>query len=326
MYALSKTPVTRTHAQTLVAAHYGGKARIDQYVELTDGMYNAAYRITLTDGQQAVLKVAPPDQVKVLRYEHHVMQAEVETLRLVRAHTTVPVPEIIAYDPSRRLLANDYFLMSFVPGVGLHKLRQQLTADEQRLIDWRTGEYLRQINALSSPHFGYVAQPASPCAPWREVFCQMLAQVLQDGHDAAVALPIPYAELAERLQPFYAVLDEVTQPLLVHWDLWDGNIMIDPATKTITGLLDFERALWGDPLMEVNFGAFGVNPALLAGYGCDLLAAPGAQTRRTLYNIYLWLIMLIECTYRQYATDDQANWVRPKLVAELQTLGAFKDR
>ncbi|MCB0187041.1 MAG: aminoglycoside phosphotransferase family protein [Caldilineaceae bacterium] len=320
MYALSKTPVTRTTAQTLVATHCGSQATIDHYVELTDGMYNAAYLITLTDGQNAVLKVAPPVHVKVLRYERNIMQAEVDTLRLVRTHTTVPVPDIIAYDTSRRLLDNDYFLMTFVPGVGLHKLRPQLSADEQRASDGRTGAYLRQINALSGSRFGYVAQPTSHRATWRETFCTMLDQVLQDGRDAAVALPVAYDELATRLQPFYTALDAVTQPVLVHWDLWDGNIFVDPASKAITGLLDFERALWGDPLMEVNFGAFGVNPALIEGYGMDLLAAPGAPIRRTLYNIYLWLIMIIECTYRQYETDDQANWVRPKLVAELQNL------
>jgi aminoglycoside phosphotransferase (APT) family kinase protein len=325
MYALSKTPVTRATAQTLLTAHCGSHATIDQYTELTDGMYNAAYLITLTDGQKLVLKVAPPDHVKVLRYERNIMRAEVETLRLVRANTTVPVPEIFAYDTSRRLLDNDYFLMSFVPGVSLHKLRPQLTADEQHAIDRQTGDYLQQINAIAGPRFGYVAQPASHRATWRETFAAMLEQVLQDGRDAAVTLPIDYDELAAQLQPVYGALDAVTQPVLVHWDLWDGNIFVDPATKTITGLIDFERALWGDPLMEVNFGAFGVNPALVEGYGVDLLVSPNAQIRRTLYNIYLWLIMLIECTYRQYETADQANWVRPKLIADLQRLTEFDD-
>jgi hypothetical protein len=72
--------------------------------------------------------------------------------------------------------------------------------------------------------------------------------------------------------------------------------------------------------MEVNFGAFGLNPALIEGYGLDLLATPAAKTRRSLYNIYLWLIMIIECTYRQYETQDQENWARTKLVEEVTKL------
>ena len=55
MYALSKTPTSIETAQAIVAAHFGGQAKIDRYTELTDGMYNAAYLIELADGQKSVL-------------------------------------------------------------------------------------------------------------------------------------------------------------------------------------------------------------------------------------------------------------------------------
>jgi len=317
----TKTTISLETAQTLIRTHFGGYAKINNYIELTDGMYNAAYLIELADGRKTVLKVAPPDQVKVLRYEKDIMRAEVEVLRLLRARTDVPVPEVYDYDISRSLIDNDYFLMAHIPGVGMHKLRQQLSVEDQRSIDFRTGEYLRQINTISGSSFGYFAQPEFHLLSWREAFDSMVAHVLQDGRDAGVDLPIPYDGLYTRLQSFFGVLDEVTQPVLVHWDLWDGNIFVDPETKKITGILDCERALWGDPLMEVNFGAFGVNPALIEGYGLDLLAASASKTRRTLYNIYLWLVMIIECTYRQYDTKDQENWVRLKLVEEMKNLG-----
>jgi len=320
MYALSKTPTSLETAQAIVAAHFGGQAKIDRYTELTDGMYNAAYLIELADGQKSVLKVAPPKHVKVLRYEKDIMRAEVETLRLVRAQTEVPVPEVLAYDTSRRLMDNEYYLMTFIPGVGMQKLRKELSFEDQRAIDFRTGEYLRQINSITGPHFGYFAQPEFHFSTWREAFSRMIESVLQDGRDAGVELPVPYEMLSARLPAFYHFLDEVTQPVLVHWDLWDGNILVDPKTQKITGILDFERALWSEPLMEMSFDAFGINPAVLEGYDPDLLSAPNARTRRTLYNIYLWLIMIIECTYRQYETKDQENWIRPKLPEEMKKL------
>jgi aminoglycoside phosphotransferase (APT) family kinase protein len=320
MYALSKTPIPLETAQTLIASHFGGQAKIDRYTELTDGMYNAVYLIELADGQKSVLKVAPSDHVKVLRYEKNIMRAEVDVLRLVRAQTEVPVPEVLAYDTSRRLMDNDYYLMAFIPGVGLQKLRKQFSVEDQRAIDFRTGEYLRQINTITGPCFGYFAQPEFHFSTWREAFSHMIESVLQDGCDAGVELPVPYDTLSARLPTFYPVLDEVTQPALVHWDLWDGNIMVDPETKKITGILDFERALWAEPLMEMSFDAFGINPALIEGYGLDLLATPTARTRRILYNIYLWLIMIIESTYRQYETKDQENWIRPKLAEEMKKL------
>jgi hypothetical protein len=119
-------------------------------------------------------------------------------------------------------------------------------------------------------------------------------------------------------------LEDVKEPALVDWDMWDGNIFVNPETKAITGIVDFERALWGDPLMEVNFGAFGLKPGLVHGYGVDLFVAPNAQICRALYNVYLWLIMVIECTFRQFETKDQELWARQKLIDELNILKTFE--
>jgi hypothetical protein len=42
--------------------------------------------------------------------------------------------------------------------------------------------------------------------------------------------------------------------------------------------------------------------------------------RRTLYNLYLYLIMIVECAYRNYETDDQERWARQQLAGELERL------
>jgi len=39
-----------------------------------------------------------------------------------------------------------------------------------------------------------------------------------------------------------------------------------------------------------------------------------------LYNLYLYLIMVIEYTYRQYETHEQENWARSMLAAGLERL------
>jgi aminoglycoside phosphotransferase (APT) family kinase protein len=155
---------------------------------------------------------------------------------------------------------------------------------------------------------------------WREGFDGLLKDILLDGQEFPVELHLPYDQIYARLAARFDSLDEVQTPSLVHWDLWDGNIFIDPQTKAVTGYIDFERALWGDPLMEVNFGAFGENPAFLAGYGVEMLDTLAKKCRRTLYNIYLFLIMVIECYYRHFETQDQENWARLMLQQQLERL------
>jgi len=46
----------------------------------------------------------------------------------------------------------------------------------------------------------------------------------------------------------------------------------------------------------------------MEGYGQNLLDTPDKKLRRVLYNLYLYLIMIIECYYRKYETKDQENW------------------
>jgi aminoglycoside phosphotransferase (APT) family kinase protein len=322
MHSLSKTAVSPDTAQAIVAAAFGSGSRVCAFEELKGGFFNAAYVITLADGLRCVLKVAPPDRVRVLRYERDILAAEVAVMRLVRQRTELPVPAILGYDTARRLVDSDFYLMSFIAGAPLNKLRRELTPDEQHAVDREIGRYLRQMNEIAGPAFGYFADPAPPGQPWRETFLAMLDGVLADGQAMDVALPLGYAAVRERVAAAATLLDDVTTPRLVHWDLWDGNIFVDPATKRVNGIIDFERALWGDPLMEANF-VF-TPPAGLAafteGYGQALLDTPARARRRILYNIYLYLIMVIECVYRQYETHDQENWARGRLAGELARL------
>ena len=62
-------------------------------------------------------------------------------------------------------------------------------------------------------------------------------------------------------------LDAVAEPRLVHWDAWDPNFFV--RNGEVTGLVDFERALWADPLMEAQFRPlYGEGIAnVLRGYG-----------------------------------------------------------
>jgi aminoglycoside phosphotransferase (APT) family kinase protein len=322
MQSISKTVVSQSTAQQIIGSVFGAQAHIRSFRELTEGFFNAAYAIALGDGRTCVLKVAPPDSLRLLHYEQQIMSAEIAVMRLVKQSTTMPVPEIYRFDTSRSILGSPFFLMEFIPGVPLHTLRTTLTPAQQQTIDRAVGAYLCQMNDITGQSFGYAAPTAPRYRSWAEAFSQMLDDVLADGAALDVALPISYGALRQRLRAWSHLLADVTTPQLVHWDLWDGNIFIDPATKQITGMIDFERALWGDPLMEFQFREL-VEPAdFAAGYGRPMLETPRERQRRLLYNIYLYLIMVIESAYRQYPTQDQERWAREQLTQELDRLVA----
>jgi aminoglycoside phosphotransferase (APT) family kinase protein len=233
----------------------------------------------------------------------------------------MPAPAVLFDDDSGRIIANHYFIMDFLPGIPYNQIKKSLSSEEQRSIERTTGRLLRQLNEIAGPSFGYLAHPDHEGHTWRTIFGHMMAGVLADGADKQAVLPLPYAQLAQGLADRYGVLDEVTSPRLVHWDLWDGNILVDGDPKRVTGVIDFERSLWGDPLMEVNFGGLTVSEAFIEGYGLSMLQTEAQRQRKLLYKVYLYLIMVIECSYRQYQSDRQEKWTRPRLEAELRNLG-----
>lgn len=275
---------------------------LTEYSELTDGWANSAYAITLSDGERVVLKARPANNVRSMRCEPETMTTEVNVLRLLSGLEGFPVPKLRAHDDSLKLLPVEYFIMDYVEGDPYVKVKDSLPAETRAMIEEQLGRLTRAMNAF--------APSASKHDSWRTAFRDMIMGVLLDGEEAGIALPVPYSELREAIESRLHVLDEVTVPQLVHWDLWDGNFFVKDGV--ITGIVDFERARWGDPIMEMYFGKFVDSEAHSRGYGLSL-SKPSQIARRKLYDLYLDLILDIECVYRKYENEDHIRWARGNL-------------
>lgn len=314
MQSRSKTPVSPGEAQQIVRRHLGMDCRIVSFEELKDGYFNASYKIGLADGFTCVLKVAPAATVPVLSYERGIMSAEVEAMRLVRNRTAMPVPEIFHHDASGAVIPNEHYLMAYVPGISLHNAKQQHPDNDFDAAERQVGRLLAQMHAITGNRFGYLAPTAKRHDRWRTAFAEMVEGVLADGEALDVSLPLSYGDIRSRLEWVYPALDQVHTPCLVHWDLWDGNIFVNPQTGDLTGIIDFERAMWADPLIEQNFIGKGANASFLAGYGKVMPASRDEHVRRILYNIHLFLLVVIEHYYRKYPTNELEQWGRSRLL------------
>jgi aminoglycoside phosphotransferase (APT) family kinase protein len=305
----NRQPIEVLRAMT---ARAFGPGEVDDIVELGHGWFNVAYRLRLRDGRAAVLKIAPPPGVDVMTYERGAMAIELAALDLIRAHTSVPVPEVLHADRSRELCDADWFVMTFVEGDNYGMVRDTLPRAEQDTYDEALAAATRRLNEIPGPAFGPLAGPGS--ATWRECFTAMIEDILYDGERRTVDLGPSCADVRAALTEHAGCLDEVTEPRFVEWDLYPNNVMI--AGGRITGIIDHERAFYGDPLIEACFvgtesAAFGDPAAYLRGYGKAALT-PAERGRRRLYNLHLALILVVECTYRGF-TGDHLAWARGRL-------------
>lgn len=289
---------------------FGAKAGGFTATELKDGFFNSAYAITLEQGNRYVLKLAPLDNSGFMRYEHNMMQTEVEVLRLLREKTDVPVPQVYAYETSSPVYDSSFFVMDFIEGDSYYKVKDALPEVERERIEQQLGFFTGQINSLRGQRFGYYALEEMQGDNWSNVFLSMIDSLMLDADHKAVKLPASADEITAICKRFIPSLDEVKIPSLVHWDLWEGNIFVKDGQ--IVGIIDTERALWGDPLMEYYFRSFIQSPAHMKGYGKEFFTESETQ-RILMYDLYLALILHIECTYRGYTNEKHINWAKGHL-------------
>jgi aminoglycoside phosphotransferase (APT) family kinase protein len=290
--------------------------------ELGHGWFNVAYRIRLRGGQRVVLKIAPPAGVEVMTYERDMMRTEVHTLALIRQETAVAVPAVHYYDTSRELCDAAYFFMEYVDADNLSIVMDRLPAGEYAAYAEAVGAANRQLNQVKGDHFGRLLG-GDPDATWRQVFTAMMEDVLCDGQRRGVDIGFDYDVVRAVVAEHAGCLDEVVEPVLVEWDLWDGNVLIRDGA--IAGIIDHERAFFGDPLIEAGFAAtelsdFGDPAPFLRGYGRRPVSAT-ERMRRRLYNLHLISIMAIETVFRGHTDPGQRDQAKARLVEVMAGLG-----
>ncbi|MEU9627312.1 phosphotransferase family protein [Streptomyces luteogriseus] len=289
--------------------------RLARLAPLTGGTYNTVEELRLTDGGRYVLKVPPAAAVPGLRHEKRLLVSEAEFYRSA-ARADVPAPHEVS-------AGDDFLLMTAVPG---EPWDGTLTDAEQMALRTELGRQVARLHRVTGPGFGYPSGALGPLvADWRTAFTAMFDAVLDDARRYGARLPRSADAVARTAASAYGALDEVTDPCLVHFDLWRGNILVDrtDGEARIGGLIDGERMFWGDPLADfVSLALLGdirQDEEFLAGYreaGGRARFDTGARLRLALYRAYLYLIMLTETVPRE-ADEEQLRWVQERVAPEL---------
>jgi aminoglycoside phosphotransferase (APT) family kinase protein len=306
MESNTKNRKTRAQVAGMVERFFDGLTLAsgeDALSELKEGWYNAVYSLRLSDGREAVLKIAPPKSAQVMTYEKNIMATEVASMRLVSQNPAIPVPRIYYFDTACDLCDSDYFFMEKIYGDTPEHVKAGLPAETNSAIQLRVGEIVREINGFTGRYFGYDGNPDLRASTWKEAFIKIVDSVLDDGRKKNAGYGFDADEIRAVVLKHAASLEAVTVPRLVHWDAWDLNFLVKDGR--LTGILDFERALWADPLMEAQFRALdwaGVSEQM-RGYGKTTFTH-AEEERCRLYTLHLALVMKTECYYRNYDTDD----------------------
>jgi fructosamine-3-kinase len=97
-------------------------------------------------------------------------------------------------------------------------------------------------------------------------------------------------------------------------DIWSQNILVDDK-GSVSGLVDFDRALWGDP--EIEFAVLdycGISqPSFWQGYGQSRDTSFSAQVRARFYLLYELQKYIVIRTWRRQDPAGALEYKRQAL-------------
>ncbi|MGY3610032.1 MULTISPECIES: phosphotransferase family protein [unclassified Bradyrhizobium] len=245
------------------------KGAVATISRLHGGEISAVYEIAFADHAHPplVLKVYPDEL-------HWKMQKELTVIGLIADRLSVSIPRILLADDSKRLLGLNLTLMTKLEGSILGQLEATLDAAQRLAAYAQIGRLLREFHCIAMEAFGYIGANGIWTAHstnhqyLTHQFQRKLKEFAERGGNADLAKRVArhFADRAE-------LLSDCTQAVLCHNDLHAGNLLatVSNGRLRLTGVLDFEGALAGDPLMDVAKALYYLDAearsALLDGYG-----------------------------------------------------------
>lgn len=316
MESLTKRRPSTAQLESWVRSALGPQAELADHSECTEGWFNAVYAVTLADGRECILKVAPEPGLKLLRYEADLLYAEAHFYRQA-VGSGLPQPALLHVD-----LDQGFLVVERLKGITLDKVGPDLTPEALAGMNRQLGAAAAHLHKVTAPAFGYIRRDGhTRSTSWRESFLTIIDDILADTADLGTELPAPAERIRQLIHRHADVLDEVVRPSLVHFDLCNGNAFVLPqpdGSWQLEGVIDGERAFYGDPLAElVSMAIFAEpedSPGLLEGYAeaaGEPLRLDGAARRRLgLYRIYLDLILVTEGATRGFGGEQHEEFRR----------------
>lgn len=254
---------------------------------LEGGLYNTTYYVEYGGAhQKAVLRLGPVNSHLIMGYEENLMQAEVYVYSVCQS-MEIPCSKVLCCDTSKSVINRDFMIVEFIPSIVMAKA--DLTEEKRKEIYFQMGRYLSKLHQVTGNSFGFVSRVCE-----KKVFqtwSDALIYEIRDISGRFVKLKGLDGALAEKvLQTFYQnkeLLDEIKEPHLLHTDLWEGNVLLDPETLKIAAIIDGDRAVFGD--VDFEFASSWMqNPALREGYGSVMQTtlSPNRVRRQQLYQIF----------------------------------------
>jgi aminoglycoside phosphotransferase (APT) family kinase protein len=210
------------------------------------------------------------------------------------ADSGLPIPSVVVVDESRRIVPYDFIVLTRLPGVNAAESRDTLNAAQVQTLAREAGRSLARIHAHTFGGFDKLREIEHPRFPsWFDYFADYARRYMHPARQRGLLDDRIFRRLEDVLARAHELLAQVTQGVLVHSDFHYENILQQDGR--LTGILDFEWALSGDPASDfVPAGERervlpGSEPAFVEGYTSVRAFDEGHERRVAVYCLFLWV-------------------------------------
>ena len=248
----------------------------------------------------------------------------------------VPVPTVLKYDDSLKIIQHPYLIISEIKG---EELRDSIGGfDEEELRDfyYEFGKIVAEIHSITFDEFGETYDGKAvesfseignkgPFDNWKEMHKEIINSRL------SLLKGTGFKEIAEPIREWFEanshLIDYKISPRLLHADLNQKNIFVK--NKKISGVIDFDNAFVGhneEELMRTELANFSDNKKLrdsfFRGYTEIISLDDGFEERRVFYYLSRSLVH-IDCII-EYGENYVADVEKEQERIKREILGILK--
>ncbi len=166
-------------------------------------------------------------------------------------NSKVPVPQKVILDTSKREIEYDVLISKMLKGENLESKWNNLEDSLKTTLATKAGSILKKLHSIHFEFFGEI--PNKGPLPQTSSWSNYLKAKLQFHLDEALELGLIGSDIESKFNDVLStnthLLDQVKVASLIHVDFHFGNLLF--SNDEITGVVDFEWALAGDPLYDL---------------------------------------------------------------------------
>lgn len=286
---------------------------LDSALTPLDGGWSGQTFLAEAAGERSVVRVyARPGPRGAAAHE-----VDAALLRLVRG--LVPVPQVLEVRRAQGDLPA-LLVTEFLAGERADLLLPGLADDELAELGRNLGRVLARLAGMPMLRAGMFVDGDLRIDPFEDVDLDLTLWV--EAHDLGLA-PGELAGLDEVATAAQADLDSATRVSLVHSDFNPKNLLVDPESLEVTGLVDWEFAHAGSPFADLgNLLRFDRRPAFADAVLATYAEGLGEDPQQALDLARAAdLFALVELAGRR-----GQNPVADRAHARLRAIGMHRDR